>query len=192
MSLAKSSGVTLNLKVEGRYPSDAPSYDIVVACSAQGDGDAKSKALDRVKATLTPAPIRAIEQWVAELSVITAGRSRDGMEAAVLVTAYTSRLRQYPADVVKHALLGKTWQWFPTWADLERICEASVAPRKHMIDALSKPDPEPEKEWRAPTLEEKQRMAELIREKFPSVSQEWRDRATNEMLSKPKAEQSAP
>ena len=115
------------------------------------------------------------------MSVITAGRGPDGISAELLVTAYSSRLKAYPADVVRWALLTKTWKWFPTWDELDAVCKAKASPRRQMIAALSKPFSEQEPEFVAPTDEEKKRMADLIAEKFPGASKQWQDAALREM-----------
>ncbi|MEB3214490.1 MAG: hypothetical protein VKL39_24290, partial [Leptolyngbyaceae bacterium] len=98
-------------------------------------------------AALTPAPKRAIEGWLAELSVIVARRPDDEFAEELRVEAYASRLSRYPADVARHVLLGKTWRFFPTWDELERECEARTAGRKLAIRVLESggSDPEPER-----------------------------------------------
>lgn len=184
VSRALSHGVSLTVRYEGRYPTGEngetlPSYMVTVSCEAAG-GD-REAALADLRNFQTPAPIPQIEQWLAELSVLTAGRGAEGFSAKLLVTAYSSRLAQYPADVVKYALLKHRWKWFPSWAELEQVCEAKAAPRAHMIHALSQPEKPAQPKRRPPTPEERARIAALIAEKFPDVPQTWRDRATEEV-----------
>lgn len=184
VSRALSHGVTLAVRYEGRYPSGPngerlPSYQVAAGCNIDGTDDQRAAALADLRNFLAPASIRQIEIWLAELSLITAGRGKEGFDAELFVTAYSSRLSQYPADVVRHALTIKTWKWFPTWDELESVCKAKTGPRKHMIAALSKPAPDPEPKRRPPTQDERDRIAALVAEQFPNVPQGWRDRAVD-------------
>lgn len=179
---ASSHGAELRVRYEGRYPRGAngeamPSYEVATGCEIEGTQAARDAALTDLRNFLTPADIRTIEGWIAELSVLTAGRGREGFDAELMVSAYSARLSQFPADVVRHALLGRTWKWFPTWEELEQVCRVKTAPRKHMIAALSQPEPDMEPARRETTDEERERIAALVAEQFPAVSQEWRDAA---------------
>lgn len=183
VSRALSHGVNLSVRYEGRYPSGPngerlPSYQVAVGCDAHG-GDRAAALADLVNFQ-TPAPAREIEKWLAELSVISAGKGREGFDAELAVTSYTSRLSEFPADVVRWALLEKTWKWFPAWEELEKQCRAKASPRRQMIAILSQPEPEPEQERRPMTEEERERARALIAEKFPSVNQGMRARALAE------------
>ena len=160
-----------------------PSYQVATGCDIHGTDEQRQAALVDLRNFMTPAPVRQIEGWLAELSVITAGRGKDGIEAELLVNAYSARLSEYPADVVSYALLKQSWKWFPTWAELEQICKAKTGPRAQMIAALQRPAPEPEPVRRAATQEEKDSMAALIAEKFPNVPQAWRDKAQAEITA---------
>lgn len=182
VSRAQSHGVSLEIKYEGRYPSGPngeylPSYQVAVGCSIFGSQEARDAALADLRKFQTPAPVRQIEMWLAELSVLTAGRGTDGLEAELQLTAYSSRLAEFPADVVRYALLKHTWKWFPSWGELEKVCATKAAPRKHMIAALSMPEPDPEPVRRAATQEEKDRIAALVAEQFPNVPSGWREKA---------------
>ena len=188
VSRAQLLGVDLEVKLEGRYPvgqngERLPGYTVAVACAVTGSDENRAAALRTLENFQTPASVVQIENWLAELSVLTAGRGPDGISAELLVTAFSSRLSQYPADVVRHALLRESWKWFPSWAELERVCEAKSGPRRQMIAALAKPAPEPETERRPPTQEERDRIAALIAEKFPNAPQAWRDSAAQEATS---------
>lgn len=182
---ALSHGVNLAVRVEGRYPRGEngeilPSYTVAVGCDIAGTNRDREAAKADLLKFQTPAPIREIERWLAELSVLTAGRGADGFSAELLVTAYSSRLAEYPADVARYALLKHRWKWFPSWAEVERVCEAKAGPRRHMIAALSQPEPDPEPTRRPATQDEKDRIAALIAEQFPNVPQPWRDKALAE------------
>jgi hypothetical protein len=177
---ASSHGVDLRVKYEGRYPTDRPSYTVAVGCEIHGDN--RDAALADLKNFMTPPEPRWIEDWLAELSVITAGRGKDGVEAELLINAYSARLSRYPADVVRYALTQRTWGWFPSWHELEKVCEAKASPRRHMIAALSSPVPDPEPKRRPPTADERARIQSLVDEMFPQVSKQWRDAAVAEAL----------
>jgi len=188
VSRASSHGVTLGVKYEGRYPTGPngeclPSYEVAASCEIHGTDAQRQAAKRDVEKFLTPAPVRAIEAWLAELSVITAGRGREGFDAELMVTAYAARLAQFPADVVREALLGRAWKWFPTWAELEVICKAKASPRRHMLAALSQPEPDHEPQRRQPTAEERERIAALVAEQFPHAPRKWGNRAVAEVTS---------
>lgn len=174
VSRLSSRGVGVAVKYKTMFPAGAPAYDLAVGCTATG-GD-RAAALVDMERLLTPAPVRHIEAWLAELSVLTAGRGREGMDAELMVTAYSSRLTKFPADVVKDALTVKTWKWFPAWEELERYCNAKASPRRMMVEALRREDVQ-EPERRLATPDEKARIRDLISEQFPNVPQSWRDEA---------------
>ena len=106
------------------------------AWEAQG-GDAAT-ALAKVEATMVPTPERQVEAWLAELSLITARRADTPEADELRLVAYANRLAEYPADVVRGAVLGKTWHFWPTWAELQAACEELIAPRRAMIAALKR------------------------------------------------------
>jgi hypothetical protein len=175
---ASQHGVELRVKYEGRYPEGAPSYTVAVGCDANfAAGADVDAAIADLTNFLTPAPIREIEGWLAELSVIVARRVGDEFDEALRLTAYASRLSLYPADVVRDAVLKHSWQFWPTWAELERICTAGAGARKQMVNALRRGPRQPEPEWRPPTDDEKARIAALIEEQFPDVSRAWKEAA---------------
>lgn len=189
VSRARQHGVGLLVKYDYRFPSGPngerlPSYRVATGCDIHGNLGAKSAAAADIEKFLTPADQRQIEEWLAELSVLTAGRRRDEMEGELMLTAYASRLAQYPADVVHHVLLKLSWQFWPTWAELQARCEAMTGPRLHMLAALRAPDPEPEREYVNPTDEERARIAALVNEMFPEISTEWRDAAVDIVAGK--------
>lgn len=93
-------------------------------------------AIDDLEKLLTPAPPEQIEAWLAELSVIAPKRASDAFEESLRLTAYTSRLGAYPADVARYATIVRRWQFWPSWAELEAACEEAVRPRLQMIAAL--------------------------------------------------------
>lgn len=187
VSRAKSHGVDLEVKYEGRFPSGPngerlPSYFVATGCHVTGDEAQREKALDVLEKLQQPPEVRQIEEWLAELSVLTAGRSRSGVEAGLLLNAYSSRLAKFPTDVVKYALLTKTWRWFPTWDELEKECRSKASPRRQMIAALKQP-PETVREYRKPTEEERQRIQEMVNKRFPKIKNDWKNRAVDLVAS---------
>ena len=106
-------------------------------CSVDGVADFAAVA-DELRKLLSPAPEVAIEEWVAELSVITARRPADEFEERLRLRAYASRLRRYPADVAKHVLLEHPWRFWPSWAEVKEQCDDLVKPRRLMIGALER------------------------------------------------------
>ncbi len=182
VSRAHMHGVTLEVKYEGRYPNNGPSYQVAVGCDIHGTSEQRREALTSLQNFQQPAPQRAIEGWLVELSAITAGKGPDGVDADILLTAYSSRLSTYPADIVRDVLLGKAWKWFPTWEELEKLCEAKTSPRRHMIAALSKPPVDPEPKTRPATQEEKDRIQALVDEMFPQKPRAEREAAVSELM----------
>ena len=186
VSRASQHGVGLQVRYELRFPSgpngeSLPSYQIAVACEASPSGD-HSAALADLRNFLTPAPAREIEAWLAEMSVVVAKRRDDPFDEGLRLEAYASRLRQYPADVARAALFKKPgWIFWPTWSELERVCDTLVAPRNRMIFALENP-PMPEPIRRPATDSERERVQALVDEMFPGVSKEWREDAVKDAL----------
>lgn len=187
VSRASQHNVGLLVRYDHRFPTgpngeNLPSYTVAVGCEVHGDDANRKAALADLENFITPAPIRQIEAWLAELSVICAKRRDGDFDEGLRLTAYASRLNRYPADVVKYALLDSSWQFWPTWAELEKICNAKAGPRKHMIHALKNPAPAFEIVNRPPTEEEKARVQALVDEMFPSISKDWKDRAVDEAM----------
>ena len=187
VSRASSHNVDLVVRYEGRYPTgpngeNLPSYTVAVACTITGTTQNREAALDDLLNLMRPAPIHCIEDWLAELSVISASRNREEVESALMINAYASRLSAYPADVVRDALLVKSWKWWPAWDELRTYCEAKAGPRRHMIAALQQPEPDAEAVRRPPTSEEKARVQALVDEQFPSKSPEMRKAAVDEVM----------
>lgn len=109
-----------------------PGHDATV----RGDQDALARLRSKVERSLAPTPTDDIEVWLAELSVIAPSRQHDPLTDELRMTAYSSRLATYPADVVRHVLLGQVWRFWPSWAELHEACEAAVSPRRAMLAAI--------------------------------------------------------
>lgn len=186
VSRASSHGVGLRVRYEGRFPSGPngerlPSYLVAVGCDISPNGNHEA-ALADLRNFMTPAPMRKIEEWIARLSVTCAKRKDDSFSEELRVVEYASRLSRYPADVAKHVLLHQSYQFFPTWAELEARCEVLTGPRRQMIAALERGPEPPEPKRRLPTEEEKARIQSLIDEMFPHRSAEERKAGLDEVL----------
>jgi hypothetical protein len=187
VSRASQHGVGLRVKYEGRYPTGPngerlPSYVVATACEIGPGGDIDA-ALADLQNFMTPAPIRQIEAWLAELSVLVAKRQGDEMEEGLRLTAYASRLSRYPADVARTVTVGSSYKFWPTWDEMEKRCEALTSPRRQMISALERGPNPPEPKYRPPTDEERARIQDLIDALFPSEPAEERNRAVDIALS---------
>lgn len=185
VSRASQHGVELQIRYEGRFPScpngeRISSYLVAVGCEIGGNIDNALAAADDLRKFNTPAPIREIEGWLAELSVISAKRQDDGFTEGLRLTAYASRLSQYPADVARHCVLVRTWKFWPTWDELKSACDAMAGPRNHMIYALENP-PAPEPVTRPPTQGERDRIQVLVDDMFPNIPKEQRAKAVEEV-----------
>ena len=184
VSRASSHGVTLKVKLDGGAVYDANGNMIdyrtyAVGAVANGTEAAKKAALADLRNFMLPAPVRQIEFWLAELSVIVARRADDEFGEELRITAYSSRLSRYPADIARHALLGIPHKFWPAWSELEAICNKLASHRQQMIAALERPPAPPEPERRPPTQAERDRIQALIDEMFPGQSQEDRTRAVD-------------
>jgi len=185
VSRASQHGVGLRVKLESRYPESGPSYMVATACEVSPDGD-HSAALTDLRNFLTPAPIRQIEAWLAELSVLVAKRHGDEMEEGLRLTAYASRLSRYPADVARAVTIGASYKFWPTWEEMEKRCEAMTSPRRVMISALECGPQPPEPEYRPPSPEERERIQSLIDQMFPRGSAEEKQAAMDLAMARVK------
>ena len=153
-SRLSSLGVEFEMEYKSMFPTgpngeSLPSYRVPTACHCHGTAEAREQGIEAVRKSMTPAPIRQIEAWIAELAAITASRKRDMVDAELMVNAFSDRLAQYPADVVKHALTIKTWKWFPTWEELEAACKPET-----IAALIAENFPGVSKEWQKAALDE--------------------------------------
>ncbi len=171
VSRASSHGVGLELDVTYRFPKDEkgnslPMVTVIRGCAVWGDDHAIPAALDDLRKFQTPASARDIEEWLAELSVIVARRQDDEFTESLRLEAYAARLRRYPADVSREAVLGRTWKFWPSWQELEEVCLALAAPRSAMIRALAhRSTPKAPTDSRGDRVSA-ERAAQIIREVF--------------------------
>lgn len=136
-SQALSRGVEISSgkRLVGRYDANGAfvGSDLVPdVIRANGTPEQMAAVADAITETLVPASRDTVEEWLAELSVIAPSRADDEMTAMLKLEAYGRRLAEYPADMVKHVLLGKTWRFFPSWFELEE----QLKPLKRERDAM--------------------------------------------------------
>ena len=144
-----------------------------IKVSVAGDAQSRRDAANALAGFVTPAPKNQIEEWIAELSVITRRRQDDDITENLRLSAYSSRLADYPADVAREALLKHKWLFFPAWAELQEVCEKLAAPRRAMIWHLQnapqaqEPDPReiPSAERRAEMVAYAQRATKEMAER---------------------------
>ncbi|MEN9060020.1 hypothetical protein [Ponticoccus litoralis] len=145
LSQASQLGVALRAGYKTVFPKGGGSYDMVTGYDVGGSVTQAPAMLRSVQAASTPAETRSIEGWLAELSVLTIPRKGDEMSGEVTLVAYASRLGQYPADIARAALLDHPWKFWPSWVELQDVCDRLNAPRRHMAAALANPAaPEPD------------------------------------------------
>lgn len=119
-----------------------------------------------VETAMTPAPERAIQEWLAELQVITVPTREDQIAGQLKLRAYTSRLSTYPADVVRAVLLGWRGRYFPAWGELADELDRRCAPRNTMLSRLRWAAYATDEEIERPqiTEESKARVREMVAE----------------------------
>lgn len=141
------------------FPNDGPSYQVLAECEVSGTDLARESYCGDLINFLAPADTRQIEAWLAELSVLVARRPAGEFDEAVKLEAYASRLRRFPADVVRHVLIEKTWKFWPTWDELQAACSRLAGTRRAILAALDRPAKE-EKPIQPPSPEQRKRLSE--------------------------------
>jgi hypothetical protein len=144
-------------------------------------------ALAVANESLRPAPIEAIEEWLARLSVKTARRKDTANGDELALSVYTDHLRAYPGDAVRHVLSNYRGTWFPTWGELADLLDEFTEPRLMIRDRLAEMlQGKPETITEAPTLEQlRNELAALNRMllRFPETACEKTDRLRDELLA---------
>jgi len=118
--------------------SDGHSYqdfEIIIPLTCD-DQDALDQLHKDLPAFLAPAPDEKIIEWITELAAITPPRQGSEVNNAVAFKAYLNRLREYPADIARFALHRQTYEWFPSWAELEANMRPMMRVRQKLIDAV--------------------------------------------------------
>lgn len=147
-----------------------------IKVSVLGDAESRRNAVAAISGFFTEAPTGKIEEWLAELSVITRRRQDDDITENLRLSAYSSRLAEYPADVAHEALLRHKWLFFPAWAELQDVCERLITPRRAMLWHLKNaPQAQEPDERETPSEERRAEMAAYAQQ----VTRELAERAAN-------------
>lgn len=104
--------------------------NITMARSGVDIGRALKEVGQVVKASLVPASRGQIARWMTVLRSITAHRDMADLDENVMIHTWLNRLSAFPPDVVAHVLLKLRWQWWPTLAEVEEVCERHTRPRQ--------------------------------------------------------------
>jgi|GEM_PF-2347867 len=173
LSRASQLGAELRVEFDTRFPTDdrgnlLPTVRYMKSITVAGTPEAREAAASALRKLEVPAEARDVEAWLAELSVIVAKRQEDEFSESLRLEAYASRLRRYPADVARAAVLDHSWRFWPAWSELEKVCDGLMAPRRAMINALERNSApaQPVRERISP-----ERAAEIMREVFGDTAQ---------------------
>ena len=154
--------------------------------SLSSSADVRS-ALEIIEETLLPAPVEAIEVWLAALTVKTARRKESGVANGVTLSVYTDHLRAYPGDAVRHVLSSYRGTFFPTWGELADLLDEFTEPRLMIRDRLAEMlHVKPETKQQGPTLAQlKDELAALNRMllRFPETACEKTDRVRADLVA---------
>lgn len=166
-------GAELKVEFDTLFPTDErgnllPTIRYVKSIEVAGTPEARAAAASALRKLEVPAEARDAEAWLAELSVIVAKRQDDEFSESLRLEAYASRLRRYPADVARAAVLDHSWRFWPSWSELEKVCDRLMAPRRAMLNALERNNApaQPARERISP-----ERAAEIMREVFGDTPQ---------------------
>ncbi|SNZ21697.1 hypothetical protein [Cohaesibacter gelatinilyticus] len=168
--IARKHGVTFKTYQKLEYP-EGGFRSVTIGCSIGGKIKNAKAVAGEIDLLLTPmaeggkSAIATIEAWLAELNSICARRSEDQTGQRVSLASLSSRLQDYPVDVVRYVLLVKSWKWFPTWHDLKGEADAIVSERKELARALRNAKPKPPKK-RQMTKEERIAHADEVMRAF--------------------------
>lgn len=118
-----------------------------IVVRVKGDMPSRLEAANAITGFFSAAPMREIEAWIAELSVITRRAKDDEMTERLRLAAFSKRLAEYPADIAQEAVLRHKWLFFPAWAEMQDVCDKLVAARAailwHLKNAPAETPPEP-------------------------------------------------
>lgn len=193
-SLAQQCGVSLRVSrdMEAKYDRNGvflgyePNGQTLAI--VKGDAAAIDAMLDRIDGAFAPADESQIAVWLAELDAIAPSRAQSAANDDLRLQAYVSRLRDYPADVAKEALLARAWRFFPSWAEVKEACDELVKHRTAVRDALIAADlenyrrenPEPKIVHKHPDAEVRRRVAESVGDLLSEMQAKVRDKAAQD------------
>ncbi|MFN7002203.1 MAG: hypothetical protein ACK4NW_02090 [Roseinatronobacter sp.] len=96
----------------------------------KGSPEAIAAMRERMEGAFAPPTDDQMEVWLAELDMIAPRRASSTNDDDLRMQAYINRLSTYPADVVREALLSRTWRFFPSWFELQEVCDELTAHRR--------------------------------------------------------------
>lgn len=135
-------------------------------------------ALNVANASLAPASVEAIEEWLAILSVKTVPRADSAGRLELMVSTYAAHLREYPGDVVRHVLAAWAGKWWPTWGELaerlDELTDTRLMIRDRLAEMVAGIAPEPEAidrtAERLKQLRDELEAAERVAAKYPELA----------------------
>lgn len=95
-----------------------------------GSLEAIKEMRNRMEGAFAPPADDQMEVWLAELDMIAPRRASSSNDDDLRMQAYINRLKDYPADVVREALLSRAWRFFPSWFELQEVCDELTAHRR--------------------------------------------------------------
>lgn len=104
----------------------------------RGSVEAIEAMRDRMEGAFVSPREDQVEIWLAELDQIAPRRAASTADDDLRLNAYVARLIDYPADVVREALLSHRWRFFPSWAELAEVCDELVAHRRAVRTELDR------------------------------------------------------
>jgi hypothetical protein len=138
-SLTSSHGVTPRVRTECRFPEGGGFYDVVagVDIEVRDPASAVGAYADVLSALVGPTKQQAGE-LVAFLSVACIRRGESEATNAIALAVYSEQLRQFPADVARHACVewARKNKWFPALAEIVALGERFAAPRRAVANRL--------------------------------------------------------
>lgn len=134
-SLAQQCGVEMRVSkdMKAKYQDGAfIGYEATGRTVATVSGSPESIAAmrDRMEGAFAPPAEDQLEVWLAELDMIAPRRASSTNDDDLRMQAYINRLAGYPADVAREALLARSWRFFPSWFELQEVCEELTAHRR--------------------------------------------------------------
>jgi len=183
LSRMLSYGVDCYVKTETVFPTTQDGdttfrqrpTSLTVNIAASADVPAAMKVIN---ASLAPATLEVIEEWLAILSVKTVQRTDSAGRVELMVSTYAAHLREYPADVVRFVLSGWSGKWWPTWGELvERLDELTdqrLMIRDHLAGLMAGAAPEAaaidQVAERLKQLRDELAAAERVAAKYPELA----------------------
>jgi hypothetical protein len=139
--LMSSLGAEPRMERDLRYPVSGGYYSITTGCTLAGlTPENAPKAVEMIRAAMTPPEIGQAEEWITALHLATAHRGAGEAGLETILNLYAGCLARYPADIakavcMKFALRREKPNWFPTLSELDEAAETMTKDRQVMLDA---------------------------------------------------------